>query len=223
MKQKIQLLNTLSLLLWVFSAQAQVHSVGVVGGPSRSLINIKDGVGLPVNPQQNLVAGIQASILLDKNWFLEPELLYRQNGYLVPRGGGVETEVNFGYIALPVKVALRVGNKLQGFASVGLAPAFLLEAQAIGLLNGPLFGPIDNPNAVRKTYDIRVYTRSFDLSGLASIGLRYHFDSFAISLEGRYNYSFTGFDEVIHYYAERQAFHKSWQMLLGVHYVLGER
>ncbi|OJJ17867.1 hypothetical protein BKI52_28835 [marine bacterium AO1-C] len=215
MKKQILLISL--LLLTALYARAQRHSIGLIGGLSNTTAILDSKGPQNINQKTNLLMGIQANVDLDKHWFFAPEIVYRQNGYSF-KPGGIEYQADYSYFAIPIKIGFQVGSKIRGFVNTGLTPAFLLDAQTTGPLNGPADGFIDP----KQQSNIRVFTPSFDLSGLVGVGVKYSFGNFLVSLEGRYNQSFSKFDDFIVYYAET-ASHQSWQMLLGVHYTLGEK
>ncbi|OJJ17868.1 hypothetical protein BKI52_28840 [marine bacterium AO1-C] len=217
MNKRIQFLIILWFSLATFSAQAQLHSIGVTGGYANTTVILQDRVGNEINSEANFVAGLQTSLRLTPHWFLELDLLYTQNGYRTSFFSLGEFDLDYNYLSVPLKISYRFGNKIQGFINLGVTQSILLNAKAIG----PLFGPADelvDPNA---TFDLKPSTRNFDLSGMAGIGARYNFSRWAISLEGRFNRSFTNFDKLTG--SNVEAFHQSLQVLLGVHYLLGKK
>lgn len=199
--------------------QAQLNSVGIIGGYANTGANKYENLHPKYEPEANFVAGLQTSFQLSKKWFLDAEILYRQNGFRIPFVGvNEESDANFSYLAFPLRTSYKIGNKIQGFISVGLTPALLLDAHQVSPLIG--LGEEELIGTSIKI-DLKDHTRNFDLSGLVAIGGRYNFGKWALSLEGRYNRSFLDFEQSP-IKSDYKFYHRSWQVLLGVHYILGK-
>jgi len=207
----------LSLYAYAFTSSAQLHSIGLAGGYANTTVNLEDAITNEANSESNFLFGVQVDFKLTQNWFLGLDLLYQKRGYRDPLFSVREFDFNYTYIAAPFRVSYRVGDKVQGFVSAGFTQAFLLEANAVG----PLIGPADELIDPAATFDLKEFTKNYDLAGMIGVGGRLNLRKLSLSLEGRYNQSFTNLEKESR--SRLKAFHQSWQMLLGVHYLLGNK
>lgn len=218
---KITFLLIITLMFFLVSVtQAQLNSIGIIGGYAKTnLIHGYLRLG-ETDAENNYVTGAQASFRLHKKWFLETELLYRQDGFSISYIDdiwGLQNKYTFvyEYLALPLKTSYRVGNQLQVFGSLGITPAMLLNSRrhSSNLWEDDVLLQVDGTDATPK----------IDLSGLVALGIRYQAGNWGIQLEGRFNRGLTNvrFSEI--FSNQVDSYHQSWNLLLGISYVLNHK
>lgn len=165
------------LLLSTVSLFGQNHYLGVKGG--LNLTNIKSGTFLLINDfRKGVIGGFTYDYAFKNNLTVGTELLYAQNGFNnelfltdqfgVPLGNNVRFHYNYDYVSIPVKVGYSIGNRVKGFANLGVVTSFLLSAKHII----PEMGQI-----AEATYDFSDETSTIDLSGRLEIGASYELKS----------------------------------------------
>lgn len=181
---------------------------------SFSQINIGIKSGVNIATTKNLIAfpknrvgwygGLSFKIPVQKNLFIQPEVLYSSKGdRLNDQFGAIYQSVRLNYLNLPVLLNYRFDEK----TSLAFGPEFgyLLSAQLV----------IDKGNNINVT---KQYPPKFDIG--ASMGLQYRLIK-STSIEIRYNYGFNtlySIDAVGNRYTEKKGANRVFQ--IGVNYLL---
>ncbi|MBC7914484.1 MAG: PorT family protein [Pyrinomonadaceae bacterium] len=115
----------LATVMMISTASAQHVNFGVKAG--LNLYNIKDEQESEFDSKVGFHIGALAHIHLNKQWALQPELVFSGQGAKFTSGGD-ETKLNLGYLNVPVMVQYMFDNglRLQAGPQVG----FLLSAKA---------------------------------------------------------------------------------------------
>ena len=122
---KFYIVMALAAILISFTSSAQHANLGVKGGVN--VYNIQNDNGSKYDAKLGLHLGLLGHIHLDKEWALQPELVYSGQGakYNISNS---ETKVNLDYINFPVLLQYMFDNgfRLQAGPQVG----FLINAKA---------------------------------------------------------------------------------------------
>ena len=165
------------LLLVGYPTLAQNHFIGVHGGVSWT--NANSAIFSFANPyyqysRMGFTIGVSYENRLKQHLIVGADLMYQQRGaqdkYYIseelrdPFGSIFFTQLvqkdlkfYYDYLAVPLKCGYIIGNKISGFANIGLVPSFLLKAST----NAPEEVDI---------IDITDLTPKFDLAVLFEIG-----------------------------------------------------
>lgn len=197
--------------------------IGIKGGVN--WVNISAN-GFPVDQgfRTRYSAGFTVEKSFSKNFSLGADLLYCQRGFNSTSrftdelghktGQTVVITFNYDYIALPLKVGLRTGNKLYGLFSLGLTLSILSDATTkVPVVNsqGQVIGEeLVKPHTVTK----------FDVAGLLEIEGGYQFiNKFCAFTSFRYQYSFTTISNP-EYFKGRAMRHYGLFLSAGLKYAL---
>lgn len=154
-------------------AQAQTHIVGLNIGTNSSSISSNAVFGTP-SLRLGFHGGLGYEYIFKNKLSLGAEVQYQERGFRQATNftdqfgallGISNSDYRINYLSIPVKVGYYVGNRFFGFGNIGLAPSFLLKAQAtFPTLN--LAGEIIEQEPVDNTSSYS----SFDLGGRAEVG-----------------------------------------------------
>jgi hypothetical protein len=187
----------LSILIAVgLTSQSQKSYLGACVGVNQTNITPFNTISSR-NPRAGLVVGIQYQRFLTEHFSLIGEVAYNQrrfseyfSTYSYPYVSTVMTIYdNFNYVTVPLKVGYSYGERLYGFANVGVVPAFLISAQSIQsavTLNG-VYIP-------RSVHEETNKLNRFDVGGIAQLGVGYRLESGnSIFISATYQQSLTQF------------------------------
>jgi hypothetical protein len=122
-----KLLFTAGFLLTCFVSQAQEIRWGVKAGANFSNINA-EGTDADWGSRTGIHAGLLAHIHLNKNWAIQPELVYSMQGAKSTVSGEETQTINLNYLNVPVLVQYMFDNgfRLQTGPQLG----FLMSANS---------------------------------------------------------------------------------------------
>ena len=117
-------------------------------------------------------------------------LSYSQRGYSFEYPAPHETReaaFNYDYISIPIKCGYAIGEKLKGFANIGVMPAVLLKlVHKFPIIDG------QNQFTGYESFDRTDVTQRFDFGGLVELGGSYQVtDRWLVITSLMYNRSFT--------------------------------
>jgi hypothetical protein len=170
---KIYVSLVIILMLCACTAGAQYVNIGIKGG--LNLYNIKNSNGAKYDTKAGLNAGLIGHIHLDRQFAIQPEVVYSSQGAKYTTVG-IETKLNLGYINVPVLIQYMFDN---GFRiEAGPQVGFLISAKS----------ETNNINI-----DVKNNLQSVDF-GLGA-GLSYVNPSTGFSIDGRYNLGLSNINE----------------------------
>ena len=172
------------LLLLTFSTFAQNHMIGIVGGASWMNVSSNENYLSDNDPRSGFAYGLTYENRLDNHLLIGANLMYYQRGYQDEMPLFIRSNMepllhgsygyHFNYLALPLKWGYIIGDKVSGFANIGLIPSYLVDAK--------MYLPESNINifsinSLSSSYSssnspqtFREYLTKFDLAGLIEIG-----------------------------------------------------
>lgn len=163
--------------------------------------------------------GLMYDYSLSDNLSLGAELMYNQRGFRddffasSTSGRAETTEFNYDYIAIPIKVSYQGNSKFYGFNSIGVIPAFLINAKTkIPAISG----------SEPRTEDVKNKVAPVDIAGMLEVGAGYKFtDRYKIFISLSAQVSFFKFsnDE---YFADEIMRHYGFTFAMGARYRLGK-
>ena len=127
----------LLILVTTIPAFCQNHFVGIKAGPT--LANMDWPLSADFQNRVGINSGFTYDYHLNKWFNVGADLLYFQKGFKLDViqtdqfGNAIETldfKFNFDYLLMPLKAGLMVGDKLSGFANLGIIPSFLILAKS---------------------------------------------------------------------------------------------
>ncbi|OJJ15527.1 hypothetical protein BKI52_37200 [marine bacterium AO1-C] len=210
----------------------QMHSIGLVNGLSSNQLVIDDRQNLNIlRGNIQYVGGLRFDFALGKRLFLESGLNFEQNLITAkyfdyfPRQ---DVKFRFSYLAVPISLSYRIGNKFQLFGRIGIAPSVLLNANRTAQIR---YFPDPSGLATHKyvisdipdgqaTESFRYETESLDISRILGAGIALNFAKVRFTLEARYDRSFFNFDKEDVSFIIGEAHHSSIDVLFGVFYKL---
>jgi len=221
MKKTLILLAILSS----FGAIAQKHLIGIKGGASWTNVHTSN-FNFDTKSRTGYLVGMTYDYKLTDKFSIGAEVLYGQRGFNIvfvpfddfglPFSMDVEdTKSKYDYLSIPIKASYSVGNKLFGFGSIGVIPAFLTKAVTV---TPPIsfFGFTIDETTTEITKDVS----RFDLAAFAEMGIGYKFnDTYLLYLSFGYNHSFltiTNDD----YFSESKIRNYGMPLMLGFKYAL---
>jgi hypothetical protein len=171
------------LTISTLKVAGQSTLLGVKGGVSSTNITSSNFLSQN-NSRTALTVGLTYEFLIKKHFSIGADLIYNQRGFTNdivlhdimgnPTGEKNTASFNYDYISLPIKTGFYIGNKLYGFANIGVIPSLLADAKTI--VPGYY---IDGKLTEIEVYDITNRVSKFDFAGLVEIGGGYR-------LNGRY-------------------------------------
>ncbi|MGI4760203.1 MAG: porin family protein [Janthinobacterium lividum] len=188
---KISSLLTLGLLAAPMLGQAQTGQpirFGLKAGATLATIVGPGTSGAPaVSPLLGGVGGVFATVPLGsaQRWFLQPELLYSQQGYRLRNSPtDYEATIRSGYLKLPLLLGVTHGGF---FAAVGPQVGYLVNDRRTFRFHeySPTTGPSPDVSENVNT-DLRGYQR-WEFSAVAAVGYRW---ACGAGLELRYSDTF---------------------------------
>lgn len=202
----------------------QNHFVGIKGGANKTNISSSNFTNQH-NSRTGLSAGLSYEFLFKKRFSVGADLMYSQRGftdYIVftddfgnPTGEKYAIKLNYNYISLPIKTGFNIGNKVYGFANIGVIPSFLVNAKTIV----PTFD-IEKKLTGNEVFDVTNQVAKFDFAGLAEIGGGYKFKNrYWLFSSFSYQHSFTTITNS-NYFPNSKIRHYGMTLNLGLKYAL---
>jgi hypothetical protein len=205
----------------------QVQSIGIQFGSNLTNVT-SDNTFEGSKFRSGIIGGFNYEYLLKENFSLGADLLYSQqgfkdkqtytdlNGYLF--GGSADSKFYYDYLALPIKFGYSIGNKLKGFAKVGICPSILLKAETTF--------PLEDSKANfigYQTFDVKDNVSKFDLGGLIELGADYGIlDNLKLFTSITFRHSLTTFSNT-EYFSESKMRHYGFALSLGLKYNLKKK
>ena len=165
--------------------------------------------------------GLMYEYHIDEMFHLGVDFLYAQKGFsqkigfIAVNGGPLDeenSEYNFDYISLPIKGGITIGNKVSGFANLGITPSILVSSFII-TPEIPGFSQENKTNLTNKA-------SRFDMGGIAEIGVNYEIlDSTVLFTSIGYQVSFTSLT-TDKFFPSGEARHSGLVLALGLKYRL---
>lgn len=208
----------LILMLACIGVSAQNHFLGIRLGSNFSTVQTSTDILDDAEIKTGFAGGITYEYRLLKFIRLGADLLYTQKGYKLPVSftnevGDVIGEGNLiahnDYISLPVKAGVSFGNFLSFFANIGIAPSLLTKAM------------YKSDFGVEGEYeqDVSDQVKTFDISGLAELGLGLNFGRFNVFVNASYEHSFSNYSEDP-YYGDTELINTGFGVSAGCRYAL---
>jgi Outer membrane protein beta-barrel domain len=216
-----------ALLLFTISSihiYSQNHFIGVKGGVNATNI-ISTNFFSQTDSRIGRTAGLTYDFFIKEHFSVGADLIYYQRGFSNdgeftsdagnPIGKKYTTTFFYDYLSLPVRSGFTIGNKLHGFANVGVIPSLLLEAKT----TTPNVDT-DGNTVGNQTYDVTKSVSKFDLAGVMEIGGGYKCTGrFWLYTSFSYQRSFTTITNS-EYFANSQIRHTGMTLSLGLKYAL---
>ena len=182
-----------TIMFFALAAQAQV-TLGLRGGTNLS--SITHNSEYPGNPKFKFGAtgGVYATIAVNKNFAVQPELLYTSQGYKQKESYnvGLTLKENYSfktdYLSLPILAKYKLNNGV--VFELGPQISYLLEGQINDVID------VKNEQGIVQTLSQRIYlndedlTHDFDFAGVVGVGYQI---KGGYSINARYTYGFTNF------------------------------
>ena len=207
------------------SALAQKHYVGLKGGLSSTNI-LSSNFFTESDAKLGLNAGLTYDFIFKDHLTFGAELMYNQRGfkdYLIifdelglPTGESFTTQFSYDYVSVPLKIGVHSGNRLSGFANIGIIPSYLVQAKTVVPAfdaNGKLLG--------NDISDVSDRVSNFDFAGLLEIGGAFQVNSsFQIFTALAHQRSLTTITNA-NYFANSTMKHRATWFSVGVRCGLG--
>jgi hypothetical protein len=205
----------------------QVHSIGIQVGAN--MTNVTATTSFHDSKfRTGIIGGLNYECLFKSNFSLSADLLYSQQGYkaivaFTDETGDIvsdntETKFYYDYLLLPIKFGYTVGQKLKGFAKIGLYPAILLKAE----ITIPKVDTDGNPTGY-EVLNVKDKVTKFDLGGLLELGADYRvYNNLVIFTSATFRQSLTTFSNS-QYYDESKMKHYGFALSLGIKYNLNNK
>jgi len=115
---------------------AQNHLIGIKGGVSWSN-TYNNSTSRKGDNRTGYSVGLSYEYNLKNHIVLGTDLIYLQEGYkfhaleadILPNGFEPESNYNYDFLALPIKVGYTCGNKVSGLINIGLVPSILIYSE----------------------------------------------------------------------------------------------
>ena len=169
-------LFTLIIIIFSINMTGQNHFLGIKNGISWS--NTSPPFSDNSNYRKAFNGGITYDYFFDNNLSLSCDFIYNQRGwidefnYIIVETQPIEKtaciKYNYNYLSFPLQIGFNFGDKLSGFANIGIIPSVLLEANIIS----PSFdenGRISNHNSI----DIKKHIEKLDWATILEAGIAY--------------------------------------------------
>lgn len=199
----------------------QNHFIGLQGGINLTNVNSSNFSSNNDN-RTSFNSGLTYQYFLNEKFNLGIDLLYFQRGFTNdivytdesgnPTGESATSEFNYDYLSLPLKGGIVIGDKISGFANLGIIPSFLLDAKTTT--------PAIEGFQEETTNNVTDRVTKFDLGGLVEIGACYKITpDFLLSATFGYQHSFTSITNDNYFsYAEVRNYGMIWS--IGLKYAL---
>ena len=172
-----------------------------------------------------IVGGLNYELRFHNKFSVDVDLLYAQKGFFLKSvytdnfgnvsGKSDKLQQLYDYLSLPIKIGYSVGNKLKGFAKIGICPSTILKAEGI-------YPVVDiNANYLRTdTYNYIHLVSKFDLGGLIELGARYGLkNNLELFSSLSYNKSFTTFTND-KFFSDGKMRHYDFSLAVGMKFKL---
>jgi hypothetical protein len=215
-------LNIIVLLLITVNTFGQGHHIGIQGGGLFSNQTSEDFL-TDTEYRKGFSTGINYEYLVSKNYTIGSGVIFNQKGFLVSSDlkdhygntiGETEALFNYSYLSIPVKAGYNIGNKLKGFANLGLSSNILLYAKHIS----PAF-EVNGTQYKKETVDVKDQVSSLSLSGLAELGASYMIADMEIFTSIQYVHDITTFSNE-NYFKDAKLRHFAFTFSIGLKYAL---
>lgn len=220
MKKIFLIILTISTL----NAAGHNHWIGLKGG-----VNLGNAISRNFLSQNGsrtgLVAGMTYEHLFKNQVSVGADLIYNQRGFTNgivftddlgnPMDGKFTSKFNYNYLSLPFKAGFNFGNKLYGFANIGVVPSLLLSAKTIS----PTFNSSSHLVG-SETTKVTNRVSKFDFAGLVEIGAAIKLNErYCLSTSASFQHSFTSITNS-EYFANSKITHFGLTLSLGLKYAL---
>jgi hypothetical protein len=175
MHKTIKLLLLLPLCIFSYEMHAQNYYLGYKHGYSWNEVNSNGNIKGML--QNNFCTGLTFELITKKKLRLGVEILYEKRGFNLGytvffNNLDERFLINYhhqNYLSIPIKIGYQFGNKIYGFADIGVVPAFNLTSTF-------KYPDTDNSfNIIGEiTEDEELKIRPFDLAALYDIGVGYN-------------------------------------------------
>lgn len=214
-------LITALILISTIPVLGQNHIVGVKGGINWTNVNSSSFISNN-DSRTGFNGGLSYEYGLNNKFNLGMDLLYFQNGVTNdiiftdeignPTGESVTNEFNYDYLSLPLKCGFVIGDKISGFANLGIIPSLLVDAKTI---SQAIEGFVEET-----TINVTDRVTKFDLGGLVEIGANYKVaPDLLLSATFGYRHSFTSITNE-NYLSNAEVRHYGMVLSVGLKYVL---
>jgi hypothetical protein len=202
----------------------QDHWIGFQGGLERSNVTSTNSFS-DTKFRPGITCGFNYELRFHNKWSLGADLLYTQKGFnfktvFTDNFGNVtgksdKSQQLYDYLSIPIKIGYTIGNKLKGFAKIGICPSTILKAEGI-------YPVVDiNANYLRTDKYNYIHTVSkFDLGGLIELGARYGLkNNLELFSSFTYNKSFTTFSND-KFFKDSKMRHYDFSLAVGLKFKL---
>lgn len=210
---------TIFLILLVSPLFGQNHYLGVKSGINIS--NVEYAISIKTDKRIGFSGGLTYEYEINQNYNFGIDFLYSERGFMStsiftddkgnPTGEKHTLELNYNYFLLPIKGGYSFGEKVIGFANIGLIPSYLIDAYS--------YSPAIIGLAEETTTNLTNELSRFNLDGLLEIGAAFKFGkNFSAFTSIEYQYGLTpiskGGSESINF------FHRCFSFSAGLKYAL---
>ncbi|MEX2594887.1 MAG: porin family protein [Anditalea sp.] len=207
------------LTLTTIEVAAQNHLIGITGGANWT--NVTSSFSNQTDYRQGVSGGITYEYFVKKDFSIGADVIYNQRGFTDnfenPTGEKITINRNYDYLSVPVKTGFYdVGNKLFGFAKIGLIPSLLIDAKT----TVPTIG-IEGRITGTETTDVTNIVSKFDLAGLAEIGGGYKMvDRLWLTASFIYHHSLTSMTSTEYFGNNNKIRHNGMNLNIGLKWAL---
>ena len=212
---------TALILISTVPVFGQNHLVGLKGGINWTNVNSSNFISNN-DYRAGFNGGLTYEYRLNSHFNLEIDFFYFQKGFTNdiiftdefgnPTGEKATTVFNYDYLSVPIKGGFLIGNKISGFANIGIVSSILINAETV---EPKIEGVVDE-----KTTNVTDLVTKFDFGGLIEIGGQYKFgERFLIFTSFIYQYSFTTISND-NYFKNSKIRHYGMSLSAGLKYVL---
>ena len=225
---KITMKQTLIILFIALTTNAlgQTHFVGMQAGLNLTNITAKE-IFYNSEMKAGFTGGINYEFKISGRYRIGVDVLYSQQGFnekfsLVDEYGTyygeLNSEMNFDYLSIPIKIGYEIGNKITIIPKIGIVPAFPVTAESI-------IPKLNDSNLVigQETVDQMDYISKFDFGGLIEVGMEHAFSEklkFYSALS--YQHSLTTFSN-IDYFGDHNLRHYGLSVSVGIKHGLSKK
>lgn len=205
----------------------QVHSIGIQGGVNLTNLTSFNTFG-DSKFRTGIIGGFNYEFLFQGKYTLGADILYNQQGFTEkdiftddtgnPTGKTAEIKFDYDYLSLPLQIGYTLGNKIKGFAKIGVCPSVLLKAATTT-------PKVDVQGSLIRyeTFDVKDKVSKFDLAGLIELGAGYVLnDNLEFFSSLTYRKSVTTFSNA-DYFKDSKMRHYGYSLAIGLKYKLNDK
>ncbi|WP_372948421.1 outer membrane beta-barrel protein [Mariniphaga sp.] len=208
------------------TAFGQTHIIGMQVGLNLTNISANE-IFYNSEMRAGFTGGITYDLKLSDRYRIGVDVLYSQQGFsekfsLVDEYGTyygeVNSEMNFDYMSIPIKIGYEIGNKIKIIPKIGMVPAFPVTAESI-------IPKLNDSKLVigQETVDQMDYISKFDFGGLIEIGIeRALSEKLIICSALAYKHSLTTFSN-IDYFGDHNLRHYGFSVSVGIKHGLSPK